>query len=401
MSSSWPVAAAVQHMFDNPKSDAFNGSGYAEADVQQLLQHDFDKAFYCDRYPDIKSDLVDPLEHFCIFGWKEGRDPCDWFSTRRYLDRHADVSDSGMNPFLHYILLGKQEGRRIWSADYRGAFELDIDPSATLVADSNLRDLVKYPPRACCPTASPLLVSCLKIHWVLPDFGIGSGGHMTIFRLIRWLEIAGHDCSIWITNPSHHRSAEAACDDILKYFQTIRAPVTFASDGFDEASGDAVIATGWQTVARVVNATGFRQRFYLVQDYEPSFHPMGSHALAAEWTYNQDLACICASPWLARLMREKYGRWVSQFWLAYDKAIYRPSPVIDGEPVPAPLEELPHIALYARLGSARRAVEFALLALEYLAAKGAKFHVDLFGDDIDEVVAPFPCSSHGILDAAG
>jgi glycosyltransferase involved in cell wall biosynthesis len=39
--------------------------------------------------------------------------------------------------------------------------------------------------------------------------------------------------------------------------------------------------------------------------------------------------------------------------------------------------------------------------LEHLAARGVKFHVDLFGDEIDELVAPFPCSSHGILDAAG
>jgi GT2 family glycosyltransferase/glycosyltransferase involved in cell wall biosynthesis len=243
------------------------------------------------------------------------------------------------------------------------------------------------------------------LHWVIPDFGIGSGGHMTIFRLIRWLEIFGHDCFVWIVSPRQHRTADAALEDIIKHFQTIRAPVAFADDGLAEATGDGVIATGWQTVARVLNASGFRQRFYLVQDYEPSFHPVGSHALAAAWTYSQDLACICASPWLARLMSERHGRWVSQFWLAYDRTIYFPSPEhadlasLGGDDTrPA---EAPHIALYARRSSARRAVELAFLALEHLAAKGVAFHVDLFGDELTETAAPFPCSSHGVLSPAG
>jgi len=317
------------------------------------------------------------------------------------MERNSDVAKSGFNPFFHYIMVGERQGRRIWPADHYGALELDVDPATTLVANSELRDLIKFLPRQTCTPAASLRPDCLKIHWVVPDFTIGSGGHMTIFRLIRWLEIAGHDCFIWLTSPGHHPSAAAAYDDIIRHFQTIRAPVAFADDGFMEAAGDAVIATGWQTVARVLHATGFRQRFYLVQDYEPSFHPVGSHALAAEWTYTQDLACICASPWLARILSERHGRWVSQFWLAFDRAIYYPSSdqvVTRGMGGTA---DVPRIALYARRASARRAVEFAFLALEHLAAQGVRFQVDLFGDEILETVAPFPCLSHGILSPAG
>src|SRR5208282_619257 len=145
--------------------------------------------------------------------WKEGRDPCAWFSTHRYLRRNTDVAESGFNPFLHYVLVGKKEGRRIWPADHHGAFDLDVDPESTLVTDPDLRDLITFQPRALRPPAGALRTDCLRIHWVVPDFTVGSGGHMTIFRLIRWLEIAGHDCSIWITNACHHRNAAAVYED--------------------------------------------------------------------------------------------------------------------------------------------------------------------------------------------
>ena len=114
---------------------------------------DFDASFYCDRYRDINAGLVDPLEHYCMFGWKEGRDPCAWFSTRCYLERNSDVAESGFNPFLHYILVGKREGRSYLAGGSQGAFDLDVVPSATLVADSDLHDLITFRPRCLVPPA--------------------------------------------------------------------------------------------------------------------------------------------------------------------------------------------------------------------------------------------------------
>lgn len=379
--------------------------GSSESEIRATLLPYFDVQFYFDRYRDIDRRCVDALEHYYIFGWKEGRDPCDWFSTRRYIARYGDVAESGVNPFLHYLVCGKEEGRTIWPADHQGAFDLDLDPTATFVPDTSLRDLIAFPPHTSRPPHGPLRSDCLKLHWVIPDFSNGSGGHMTIFRIIRWMEIFGHDCCIWITSPGQHRDKDAAYDDIAKHFQAIRAPVAFADDGLSQAKGDAVIATGWQTVARVLSAGGFRERFYLVQDYEPSFHPMGSHSLAATWTYTQDLACICAGPWLAQSLGERYGRWTRHFWLAYDPSVYFPT-ILHDRKTPLDLKDrglfkVPRIALYTRRATARRAVELAFLALEHLAAKGVRFHVDLFGEDIVETRSPFPCSSHGILSAEG
>ena len=120
-------------MFDNPRTDSTEPPVHSETEIQRVLQSKFDRTFYCERYRDINTDLVDPLEHYCVYGWKEGRDPCPWFSTRRYMERNSDVAKSGFNPFFHYIMVGERQGRRIWPADHYGALELDVDPATTLV----------------------------------------------------------------------------------------------------------------------------------------------------------------------------------------------------------------------------------------------------------------------------
>jgi O-antigen biosynthesis protein len=54
---------------------------------------------------------ISPLEHYAIFGWREGRDPSASFSTAEYLQRYPDVQAADMNPLLHFVLSGKAEGR--------------------------------------------------------------------------------------------------------------------------------------------------------------------------------------------------------------------------------------------------------------------------------------------------
>ena len=73
----------------------------------------FDLDFYLSNYPDIAdANSVDPVEHYCLYGWKEGRDPAPDFSTSYYLDANPDVRDAGINPFFHYLSSGRDEGRQ-------------------------------------------------------------------------------------------------------------------------------------------------------------------------------------------------------------------------------------------------------------------------------------------------
>jgi len=72
-----------------------------------------DGAFYRTIYPDVVASEADPVRHYVASGWREGRDPAPWFSTRAYLRAHPDVAEGGWNPFCHYLLRGRREGREV------------------------------------------------------------------------------------------------------------------------------------------------------------------------------------------------------------------------------------------------------------------------------------------------
>lgn len=73
----------------------------------------FDITWYLNKYNDVKDANVDPVEHYLVYGWKEGRDPSNIFSTSSYLYLNEDVKNANINPLIHYIKYGKQEKRRV------------------------------------------------------------------------------------------------------------------------------------------------------------------------------------------------------------------------------------------------------------------------------------------------
>lgn len=75
------------------------------------VRGEFDAAFYLKAYPDVAEARQDPLEHFLITGWREGRDPNPRFSVRDYLETYPDIVAAGVNPFVHYVRAGRAEGR--------------------------------------------------------------------------------------------------------------------------------------------------------------------------------------------------------------------------------------------------------------------------------------------------
>lgn len=78
----------------------------------EVIEPFFDRGYYLSRYPDIASAKVDPLWHYCMTGWREGRDPSAAFDTRYYLGENKDVAAAGINPFVHYVGDGRHEGRK-------------------------------------------------------------------------------------------------------------------------------------------------------------------------------------------------------------------------------------------------------------------------------------------------
>ena len=71
----------------------------------------FDPFFYLRNNSDVAENFLNPLYHYCRFGWRENRDPAPWFSTRFYLEKYPDVAESGLNPFYHWLKKGRLESR--------------------------------------------------------------------------------------------------------------------------------------------------------------------------------------------------------------------------------------------------------------------------------------------------
>ena len=71
----------------------------------------FDADYYLATYTDIQPPPQDPIRHYCVRGWREGRNPSADFDTQGYLRAYADIKDAGTNPFWHYVVAGRAELR--------------------------------------------------------------------------------------------------------------------------------------------------------------------------------------------------------------------------------------------------------------------------------------------------
>ena len=80
----------------------------------------FDAEWYLKEYPKVAAAKMDPVLHYCRYGWKEGRLPSPRFDGNDYLRRYQDVAKQKMNPLWHWEKYGRDEGRTALSvADVR------------------------------------------------------------------------------------------------------------------------------------------------------------------------------------------------------------------------------------------------------------------------------------------
>ncbi len=372
-----------------------------DSEASQIMQPWFDPNFYRSVYSDIRDPTIDPAEHYHFYGWKELRDPGPDFCTEHYLEAYPDAKRAAINPLVYHALVGlvlghvpaKSPAVAMPETPASDLKRVPFDASAVTVSNPELRRFAFIGDHPLAPLSQTYDPAALDIHWVIPDYTPGAGGHMNIFRICNQLEARGHKLTIWIRDPSFHRNSAAARETLLRHFQTLSAAVRFVDDGFSEAAGDIIVATDAWSVPIVCSAWQFKRRFYFVQDFEAAFCPVGGRYLLAESTYHRDLDCICGGPWLERLMREKYGRWARKFWQAADPTVYVPA----GEREPG---SVARIAFYCRSFTDRRAVELGLLAFEVLARRGVAFHVDFFGDaKLPFASVPYSATNHGICEA--
>ena len=244
-------------------------------------------------------------------------------------------------------------------------------------------------------------LNALDIHWVIPNFTPGLGGHMTIFRAIDYLERCGHRCTIWVHSemkgdkPSRLSYLHKRVID--QYFLPLKTDQVFmlgnSQDDLDRICGDIVVATDRMSTYPVLGMRKFQKRFYFVQDYEPYFFARGSSSILTEQSYasQNNFACICASPWL-KLRMESLGNSAISFPLAVDHRTYHHDP--------SKQRSCHTIAFYVRRSTPRRLYEIGLLALRTLFDLGDNFEIITFGEkDLPDLGIPVKVRHAGILDA--
>lgn len=71
-----------------------------------------DGDWYLAAYRDLAENMVDPLTHYCTYGWKEARWPNFYFDPNWYAKTYPEVAAAGGNALAHYILAGERKGNR-------------------------------------------------------------------------------------------------------------------------------------------------------------------------------------------------------------------------------------------------------------------------------------------------
>lgn len=360
----------------------------------ELCKAFIDKAFYAATY-----GINDKqTEHYCTVGYIRNYNPNTWFNTGEYKKRNPLLVNSCINPLYYYLKEGYKKSNLNSNkiSGYKGLF--DLYKAVPLSVSPIISNYVQYIDsleflEKRIDSKKVYDINHLYLHWLIPDFTKGGGGHLNIFRIIRFLELHGFVCKIWIVNPSHRDKISAYCD-IIKFYPTVKADVELLSFDNYPTDGDAIVATSWETVEWMQKVKNYQIPFYFVQDYEKLFFPKGSNYFLAENTYYENINCICASPWLEKILKKEYGRNTCSYLLGYNKNDFY---VDESVKKFSELDGKKHIVVYSRIHTARRAVELSLIALHQVAKKRSDFVVHCIGGGIDLLVAPFDYVLYDVL----
>jgi glycosyltransferase involved in cell wall biosynthesis len=289
----------------------------------------------------------------------------------------------GARRYRQFRRILRRGGFRELGARIKGAAAkrfLRINPvSEVRIADVLGADLTS----AVHPPAVPLLVGeHMIINWIMVPPARGSGGHTTLFRLIRYLEKRGHQCRIYLYDV-YEGDAKYYRSVIRSNYSDVAAPVHDIEDGLQVAH--AHFATSWETAYPLFNSRTPGKRCYLVQDFEPWFYPAGAQSVLADNTYHMGFHAITAGKWLAQKLQSDYAMTADYFDFGCDTKTYH---LAESGPRKG-------IVFYARPGAPRRAYEIGILALQLFADSHPQVEIHFYGEKVGSL--PFEFIDHGLL----
>ena len=91
------------------------------SDLDQALAEAINAHFYEYSYGALAPGTT-AASHYISQGWREGRDPNPWFSTRAYLAANPEVADEEQVPLFHFMVRGSIEGEKPVASDLADAY---------------------------------------------------------------------------------------------------------------------------------------------------------------------------------------------------------------------------------------------------------------------------------------
>ncbi|MDD7280466.1 rhamnosyltransferase WsaF family glycosyltransferase [Floccifex sp.] len=226
------------------------------------------------------------------------------------------------------------------------------------------------------------------LNWVIPEMGVGSGGHLNIFRFISYLERHGIHNRVYLYRSARFLNDEYLTEFIRKHFSILDENVELIHDAKLMKFAHGTVATSWDTAYCVRNFNNTISKFYFIQDFEPYFYAHGSEYEFAEQTYKFGFRGITAGDWLKDICINEYGMKADSFSFSYDKDLYYPR---------EKKESTKKVFFYARPVTPRRDFELGLLALNELAKKEKDIEVIFAGWDVSTYEIPFKHQNRGIM----
>jgi hypothetical protein len=222
--------------------------------------------------------------------------------------------------------------------------------------------------------------SNLRFNWIMPPPGKGSGGHLNIFRFIKYLEEAGHECRIYVYTFDRKGSIAAIKAIMGNSYPKVAATMEWIDSADEMAEADGILPTSWETAYVAYNFSGPAKRFYFVQDFEPFFYPVGSLYTLAENTYKFSFYGVTAGNWLSTKLRRDYGMKTDYYEFGSEKSLYSYTNDMKRK----------EILFYARPYTERRGFEIGVMALDLFHKNHPDYLINMVGYDVSSYKIPFP-----------
>lgn len=204
---------------------------------------------------------------------------------------------------------------------------MDLDTGLVRLADCSIDDLlanVEAIERGAKESGGPPNVSV----WFLPQVNHAlKGGVRTAFMLAeefsaRWGTL---NCFVIYSFSGANFDVTGLANTVRQYFPKLRYTVQLHRRGLDDLgevpNADVAFCTLWTTAYLLLKFNRTSKKFYLMQDFEPSFYAAGDVYGVIEQTYRFGFSCIANTPGVAEKFK-RFSNDVISFLPGVDTNVY-------------------------------------------------------------------------------